>query len=127
MTHNLSTVIVALFALFYVIYNLEKLQDKKILKKLLINALFIVLITSFYWIPLIETRFSSEYQVYEQGMMSTSEKTADKGLELNQLFVTMNDGSFVFELGPHILIMVALSIMTFRVMRPEFKGQYIVF
>ena len=127
LTHNLSTVIVALFALFYVIYNLEKLQDKKILKKLLINALFIVLITSFYWIPLIETRFSSEYQVYEQGMMSTSEKTADKGVELNQLFVTMNDGSFVFELGPHILIMVALSIMTFRVMRPEFKGQYIVF
>lgn len=127
LTHNLSTIMVALFAMFYVIYNLEKLQDKKIQKKLLINALFIILITSFYWMPLIETRFSSNYEVYEQGMMSTSEKTADNGLELNQLFVTMNDGSFVFELGPHILIMVALSIMTFRVMRPEFKGQYIVF
>lgn len=127
LTHNLSTIMVALFAMFYVIYNLEKLQDKKIQKKLLINALFIILITSFYWMPLIETRFSSNYEVYEQGMMSTSEKTADNGLELNQLFVTMNDGSFVFELGPHILIMVALSIMTFRLMRPEFKGQYIVF
>lgn len=127
LTHNLSTVITALFAMFYVIYNLEKFKDKKILRKLLINGLFIVLITSFYWIPLVQTRFSSNYQVYEQGMMSTSEKTANKGLELNQLFVTMNDGSFVFELGPHILIMVALSIMTFRVMRPEFKGQYSVF
>lgn len=127
LTHNLSTAIVAMFSLVYVIYNLEKLKDRKILKKLLINALFIVLITSFYWIPLVETRFSSDYQVYEEGMMSTSEKTANKGLELKQLFVTMNDGSFVFELGPHILIMVALSIMTFRFMRPEFKGQYIVF
>lgn len=127
LTHNLSTVITALFAMFYVIYNLEKFKDKKILRKLLINGLFIVLITSFYWIPLVQTRFSSNYQVYEQGMMSTSEKTANKGLDLNQLFVTMNDGSFVFELGPHILIMVALSIMTFRVMRPEFKGQYSVF
>ncbi len=127
LTHNLSTVMVALFAMFYVIYNLEKFKDKKILKKLLINVFFIVLITSFYWMPLVQTRFSSNYQVYEQGMMSTSEKTASKGLELKQLFVTMNDGSFVFELGPHILIMTALSIMTFRVMRPEFKGQYIVF
>lgn len=127
LTHNLSTVIVAIFAMFYVVYNLEKLQDKKILKKLLINILFVVLITSFYWIPLLQTRFSSNYQVYKPGMMSTSEKTAGHGLKLNQLFVTMNDGSYVFELGPHILIMVALSIMTFRVMRPEFKGQYILF
>ena len=127
LTHNLSTVITAIFAMFYVIYNLEKFKDKKILRKLLINGLFIILITSFYWIPLFQTMFSSNYQVYEQGMMSTSEKTADRALEFNQLFVTMNDGSFVFELGPHIIIMVALSIMTFRVMRPEFKGQYSVF
>lgn len=127
LTHNLSTVITALFAMFYVIYNLEKFKDKKILKKLLVNCLFIILITSFYWIPLVQTRLLSNYQVYELGMMSTSEKTADNGLEFDQLFVTMNDGSFVFELGPHILIMVALSIMTFRVMRPEFKGQYSVF
>ena len=127
LTHNLSTIIVAMVAMFYIIYNLEKFQDKKVLKKMLINILFIILITSFFWMPLIETRFSSDYQVYKQGMMSTSEKTADNALEFNQLFVTMNDGSFVFELGPHILIMVALSIMTFRVMRPEFKGQYIVF
>ena len=127
LTHNLSTIMVAVFAMFYLIYNLDKLQDKKILKKLIINILFILLITSFYWMPLIETRFSSNYQVYEKGMMSTPEKTANHGLSLNQLFVTMNDGSFVFELGPHILIMLAFSIMTFRVMRPEFKGNYIVF
>lgn len=127
LTHNLSTIIVAVVSMFYVFYNLEKFQDKKVLKKMLINILFILLISSFFWMPLVETRFSSNYQVYEQGMMSSSEKTADNSLKFNQLFVTMNDGSFVFELGPHILIMVALSIMTFRVMRPEFKGQYIVF
>lgn len=127
LTHNLSTIMVAFFALIYVIYNLEKFKDKKILKKLLINILFIILITSFYWIPVLEARLSSNYQVYESGMMSTPEDTASHGLELKQLFVTMNDGSYAFELGPHILIMVALSIMTFRFMRPEFKGQYVVF
>ena len=127
LTHNLSTIMVAFFALIYVVFNLEKLKDKKILKSLLINILFIILITSFYWIPMFEARISSNYQVYEEGMMSTSEQTASHGLALKQLFVTMNDGSYVFELGPHIIIMFALSIMTFRVMRSEFKGQYIVF
>lgn len=127
LTHNLSTVIVAFFSLIYVIYNFEKFKNKKILKKLLLNFVFIVLITSFYWLPLMEASLSTNYQVYKDGMMSTSEETAKHGLELKQFFVTMNDGSYVFELGPHILIMMALSIMTFRFIRPEFKGQYIVF
>lgn len=127
LTHNLSCIMVAFFAMIYVVYNLDRLKDKSILKKLLINALFIILVTSFYWVPMMEARMSSNYQVYEDGMMSTPEQTASHGLKLNQLFVTMNDGSYVFELGPHILIMIALSIMTFRFIRPEFKGQYIVF
>ena len=94
---------------------------------LIIGIIFVVLITSFYWGPMIETRFTSNYQVYEDGMMSTPEQTANHGLELKQLFATMNDGSYVFELGPHIIIMLALSIMTFRLIRPEFKGNYVVF
>ncbi|MBR3614064.1 MAG: hypothetical protein IKL55_02670 [Clostridia bacterium] len=127
LTHNLSTIIVAFFSLIYVIFNLEKLTDKKILKKILINIVFIMLITSFYWIPMIEAIVSCNYQVYEDGMMSTSESTARHGLALKQLFITMNDGSYVFELGPHIIIMLALSIMTFRLIRPQFKQQYVLF
>lgn len=127
LTHNLSTLIVALFALIYVVFNFEKLKNKKILNQLLINSMFVILITSFYWIPLLETKFSADYQVYEQGMMSTSEQTASHGLGIKQLFVTLNDGSYVFELGPHILIMLALSIMAFRLLKPEFKQQYGLF
>ena len=127
LTHNLSCMIVAFFAMIYVVYNLDRFKDKSIIKKLLVHAIFIILVTSFYWIPMMEARMSADYQVYEEGMMSTAEQTASHGLKLNQLFVTMNDGSYVFELGPHILIMIGLSIMTFRFIRPEFKGQYVVF
>ena len=127
LTHNLSCMIVAFFAMIYVVYNLDRFEDKSIIKKLLVHAIFIILVTSFYWIPMMEARMSADYQVYEEGMMSTAEQTASHGLKLNQLFVTMNDGSYVFELGPHILIMIGLSIMTFRFIRPEFKGQYVVF
>lgn len=126
LTHNLSTVITAIFGFIYLVVNIDKLKDSKVRKKLLINICFILLVTSFYWVPLLETKFSANYQVYEQGMMSTSEKTAGHGLNLTQLFVTSNDGSaYVFELGPHILIMLAFSVMALNSLKPELKKTYI--
>lgn len=126
LTHNLSTVITAIFGFIYLVVNIDKLKDSKVRKKLLINICFILLVTSFYWVPLLETKFSANYQVYEQGMMSTSEKTAGHSLNLTQLFVTSNDGSaYVFELGPHILIMLAFSVMALNSLKPELKKTYI--
>ena len=83
-------------------------------KGLIINIIFIVAITSFYWIPLLETKFSADYQVYEPGMMATNESTAKHGLKISQFFVTMNDGSYTFELGIHFIIILAFSIMAFK-------------
>lgn len=126
LTHNLSTVITAIFGFIYLVVNIDKLKDSKVRKKLLINICFILLVTSFYWVPLLETKFATNYQVYEQGMMSTSEETAGHGLNLTQLFVTSNDGSaYVFELGPHILIMLAFSVMALNSLKPELKKTYI--
>lgn len=127
LTHNLSTLFTAVFALFYVIFNLEKIKETRIKKGLLINIVFIVLATSFFWLPLLETKFSANYQVYEQAAMSTAESTAEHGLKLKQLFVTTKDGSYIFELGPHIIIILALSIMSFRLIKKELKENYALF
>ena len=127
-THNLSTAIVAIFSFIYLLINIERLKDVKVRKGLLINICFILLVSSFYWIPLIETKIAADYQVYEDGMMSTSEKTAGHGLKITQLFVTENNGiDYVFELGPHILIMLAFSVMTINSLKPELKKTYIFF
>lgn len=127
LTHNLSTAIISIFALVYIICNLKKLQDAKVRNGLILNIIIILLITSFYWGPFIETKLAANYQVYESGMMSTSERTASHGLNIKQLFVTMNDGSYVFELGPHIIIMLAFSVMTIRRIKKELKSPYYFF
>ena len=127
LTHNISTILVAIVCLVYIIFNLEKIKETRIKKGLIINGLFIVLVTSFFWIPAIETKLSSDYRVYENEAMSTPESTANSGLKLNQLFVTQNDGSYIFELGPHIIIMIALSIMGFRKVKSELKENYVIF
>lgn len=125
LTHNLSTIITAFFSLLYLGLNFKKVKEEKdIRKKLLINIIFILTISCFYWMPFVETSFFTKYQVYEEGMMSTPELTAERGLSIKQLFVTLNNGSYVFELGPHIILMLAFSIFTFKKIKPELKEQY---
>lgn len=127
LTHNISTLIVAIFALFYFIFNLEKVKETRVKKGLIINIVFIVLITSFFWAPMLETKFDSQYKVYESGAMANSEKASNNTLKIRQLFVTQNDGSYIFELGPHFIIILAFSIMTFRRIKKELKENYLIF
>lgn len=110
--------------MLYIGLNFEKIKSPNIKKGLIINIIFIILITSFYWVPLLETKFTTNYQVYESGMMATNENTAGHGLKITQFFVTMNDGSYVFELGIHFIIILAFSIMTLRNIKLEFKETY---
>lgn len=127
LTHNISTMLVAICSLFYIVFNLDKIKETRVKRGLLINIVFIILITSFFWSSLLETKFNADYQVYEPGAMASAEGAAYRGLNLKQLFVTKNDGSYIFELGPHIIIMLALSIMTFRMVRNELKENYVIF
>lgn len=124
MTHNISTVLVAFFSLLYLGLNFHKLKESNVKKGLVVNLIFILLITSFFWMPMLEAKFSSNYQVYEDGMMATKESTAQRGLKISQLFVTKSGDSFVFELGIHFIIILAFSIMTFRRIKPELKETY---
>ncbi|MGN1298647.1 MAG: 6-pyruvoyl-tetrahydropterin synthase-related protein [Candidatus Scatovivens sp.] len=125
LTHNLSTIITAIFAFIYLIINIRELRKTKVIRDLLINVFFILLITSFFWMPLLEARFSASYSAYEEGFMSSSETTASRGLSLSNLFVTLNTDVFVFEVGP-CLILLAFSIMSLRNLETNRK-EYILF
>ena len=125
LTHNISTVLVAFFALLLFVMNITKLKETHVKESFIINVIFILLITSFFWLPLLETCFTTKYQVYEDGMMSTKENFLNSRLSITQLFVTKDDGSFVFELGPHFMLMFAVSLMAFRKMNDNMREFYI--
>ena len=127
LTHNLMTIICALIALTYVAINLPKLNIKGIREKLLFNIVFILCISSFFWVPFLGTSVSTRYEVYEPGKMATPKSVQENGIALSQFVVTHNDGSFVFEFGPHILIMICFTIAAFRRIVPEMKQEYIFF
>lgn len=125
LTHNLSTLITAIFALIYLFINIKELKNRKVIRDLFINIFFIMLITSFFWLPFLETKLSAPYSVYEDGFMATPETTANRALSISNLFITLSNEVYVFEVGP-CLILLAFSIMTFRNLDKNRK-EYILF
>lgn len=126
LSHNLSTIMVAIFSVFYCILNLGKFKNKTVIKKLFINVIAILLITAFFWMPFIETKYSIKYQVYQDNMMGTIESVKEAGLKISQLFVSKAN-AFVFELGIHIWIMFSLVIMGYNLIRSDLKENYLFF
>jgi len=121
------TIICAFIALVYVAVELPKLKVKKIREKLFFDIVFILCISSFFWLPFLSTSMTTRYEVYEPGKMATPESVQESGILLRQLVLTYNDGSYVFEFGPHILIMLCFTIAAFRRIVPEMKKEYIFF
>lgn len=126
LTHNLSSLIVAIFSVFYILMNIKEFKDRYVIKSLLLNVVFILLITSFFWMPLIETKLNSDYMVYEKDFMSDIEMIENQTLKIRKLFATPTEERVVFELGPHMIIMLVFVAMTLKNLK-ENKKEYIFF
>lgn len=127
LTHNISTMLVGIFAFLYLIANIGKLKKATVRKELVLNILIALVITSFFWFPMLEAKFSANYQVYEPRSMASSGSAVNVALKIRQLFVTFDDGEYVFELGLHMIVMFAFSVMTLRRINEEFIKDYIFF
>lgn len=127
-THNLSTMITVIIAFIYFCTNLSKLKDKQILKKSVLNVVLILIISAFFWIPVIQTLTFNHYDVYEENAMATANSFTKAGLDLKDLFFTSKDSTFVFEIGFPILLMIFSSFFVFRnVTKTNIKKEYLLF
>ena len=125
LTHNLTTLIVAVYAFVYVIINFKYLKEHYVQKGLLISLLFILLCTAFFVVPMLETKMATDYAVYEDGIMASKESFVARVLEFKQLFVTKEE-EYSFEVGIHIIIMLAFSKMVLKALKDDKnKKEYI--
>ena len=126
-THNITCLFTAILAVFYILINIKELKNTKVVKKLFINIVIILLISSCYLLPMLEAKISAKYRVFEKDVMSTDESIQNQRISLKRIFVTNNNDSFAFELGPYMIIMLAFSVMTFRIVKKEFIKDYVFF
>ena len=113
LSHNISTMLTFLIGLFYVLVNIKKLKDKKILKNFVISTLIIILSVLFFYGPLMEQMSGTEYEVSRK--MYTNESVQNSALNpIELIFPYFNgisqEGRF-YNIG--ILLLVGLIITPF--------------
>lgn len=89
----------AIIAFVYVLINYKKLKYIEIVKKLAINILLIIVITSFFWAALLEHKMATEYEVFKEGRMERTEVLIAYKLNFSQLFITTQNGGMIYEIG----------------------------
>lgn len=116
----------AIFALIYCIVNIKNIPRTRVKRGLVIDIVFILLITFFFWGPFFETKFFTDYRVYEENAMTNRESFLGHCLEIKDLFITQKGKIFIFELGLPVILMLAFSVMTFRRLE-ENRKEYLFF
>lgn len=64
LTHTVITLYTAILCFVYLIVYIKRLKKKEILKNLIINLLIILLLTSFFWVGLLQHYCATSYEVF---------------------------------------------------------------
>mgnify|MGYP005766523427 CR=1 FL=1 len=129
LSHTISTFYTAIFAVAYILFYVKKLKEKGILEKLCINILFILFITAFFWLPMLEAKTAANYAIFNNSIMSTNSKYVQENtLEFYQIFTEKEEeNGTTFRIGIPTLLFLVASIYTTRKVDKKYKDTYIIF
>lgn len=128
LSHPMSTFYIAIFCIIYIIFNIKAFLKKDIIKKCLINVIFILMISALFIIPMLEFRSQAEYTIFDSYIMGTnSDRAMLKAIEIKQFFIDNKEISRVsFKIGLPIIIMLVLGIFAYKKIDKEYKNFYMV-
>lgn len=129
LSHTVSTFYVAMLGAIYVLFYIKKLLNKEILKKIGINIFFILLVSMFFWLPLLEAKQSADYTIFDDGLMRTNPiYSQNNTIELYQYFVDKEEeNGITFIIGIPTLIFIIATIFTIRKVNKQYKDFYMLF
>ena len=127
LTHTISTVYTAFFCLIYVLFNLKDFFNKDVIKKCIINVIFILLMSAMFLIPMLEFKSSADYAILEPEIMKTnSESVSTKGIEPWQFLKDKGEENGVsFVVGVPFITMFLIGILAYSKIDKKYKDFYI--
>lgn len=128
LTHTITTFYTAIFCLIYIIFNITKLKEKEVIKKIIINVIFIILISLFFIMPMLEAKASADYAIFDSQIMSTNGDYVYKNtLNIGEFFKDIGEeNQTTYIIGIPIFVLMCLSIFTYKNVNKEYKGFYII-
>lgn len=130
LSHTITTIYAFIFSLLYIFYNLKKLKDREILKYLCVDLFFILLVSAFYIIPIIEYRTLSNYTIFSNDYMYTyGTDCLNKVATLKGLFGSkIKQSSDVnISLGITTIFLFSSSIFCYKKVDKKYKDVYVIY
>lgn len=125
LSHTLITFYMAIICAIYVICNYKKI-DKHIIIKLVKNILLALAITAFYWIPLVESKLSCDYEVFNQLHMVRENVLVKLKVSLIEL-IWLKDDRMAYFLAIPLLLGIMLTINIVKKKKIEDLQSYFFF
>lgn len=122
LTHTIIAMYSAIICFIYLLTQVKKLKNKQIIKKLIISVLFIILITSFFTIPLLEHKMSTNYEVFKEGRMERTDVLVAFKLSFLDLFYTSKENIMTYEIGFLSVIVLVLSPIVIKKLKQKCKN-----
>lgn len=119
LTHNVMAVYAAIFCVVYLLIYYKKLNNKIVIKNILINVAIILLCTSFYILPLLEHSLTTAYEVFAPERMFKDNTLIGSKLSILDLFFTKP-----YDMNFHIGLPVTLGIILAFLYRKRIKVRY---
>ena len=127
LTHQVIAMYTAIICFVYLIVFFKKLKSKTVLKNIGVNLLFCILMTSFYWVGLLQHYFSTSYEVFVPGRMEREEVLIFYKAKFSQLFITSSEQTMIYAIGLLSVIGLVLTPISYKKIPEEYKKTYMFF
>lgn len=129
LTHTISTEYSAIFALLYIVFNFKQLKNKGVIRKIAINVIFILAITTFFTVPLMEHKILGNYVIFNsKSMRSLPSDVQNSTIKISQLFKDIGEVNGVsFKIGIPLIILTLLGIVSYKKVDKNIRSEYITF
>ena len=129
LTHTISTEYSAIFALLYIVFNFKQLKNKGVIRKIAINVIFILAITAFFTVPLMEHKILGNYVIFNsKSMRSLPSDVQNSTIKISQLFKDIGEVNGVsFKIGIPLIILTLLGIVSYKKVDKNIRSEYITF
>lgn len=127
LTHQVIAMYTAIICFVYLIVFFKKLKSKTVLKNIGVNLLFCILMTSFYWVGLLQHYLNTSYEVFVPGRMEREEVLIFYKAKFSQLFITNSEQTMIYAIGLLSVIGLVLTPIAYKKIPEEYKKTYMFF
>lgn len=121
LTHTVMTMYIAILCFLYVLTQSKKLRRKQLRNTILFSIMIILMLTSFFWVPLLEHKSLVNYEVFKTGRMERTNVLIAFKLNLSQLLVTPANQIWIYEIGLLSVVLLAISPIVIQKLKKKWR------